>query len=268
MEENQLENEVIEQDNDKQQENDISNQEQDDNQLTVEKVMENRNKCIGKVTELLDNYIESEETIDKANKLSYWLTEYCKYLQYEETFRPDYLKQYKRGDIIKANFGYNVDKELGGLHYCVVLDNKNSKFSNTLTVIPLTSIKEGKTYKFPNIVLGNEIYSNLQEKHDKLEQRILNEASECINSKDTMEPQKYLVAINKIMQNLRFLITLEDEISGMKSGSVARINQIRTISKLRIYDPKKNFDILSGIKLSVESLDLIDKAIIQLYTKH
>lgn len=35
----------------------------------------------------------------------------------------------------------------------------------------------------------------------------------------------------------------------MKFESVAIINQIRVISKQRIYDPKTDLDILSGIKL-------------------
>ncbi len=52
----------------------------------------------------------------------------------------------------------------------------------------------------------------------------------------------------------------------MKTGSIALVNQIRTISKIRIYDPKTNYDVLSGVKLSNEKLDLIDNEIISLYT--
>lgn len=44
----------------------------------------------------------------------------------------------------------------------------------------------------------------------------------------------------------------------MKYGSIAIINQIRVVSKQRIYNPKTEFDILSGIKLSNENLNLID----------
>lgn len=56
------------------------------------------------------------------------------------------------------------------------------------------------------------------------------------------------------------------EISKMKSGSIALVGQIRTISKIRIYDPKTNLDALSGIKLSNEKLDLLDLELISLYT--
>ena len=47
---------------------------------------------------------------------------------------------------------------------------------------------------------------------------------------------------------------------------MALVNQITTVSKIRIYDPKTDHDVLSGIKLSNEKLDLIDKEIIKLYT--
>ena len=40
----------------------------------------------------------------------------------------------------------------------------------------------------------------------------------------------------------------------MKYGSIAIVNQVRVVSKQRIYDPKTNFDVLAGIKLSTEKL--------------
>ena len=52
----------------------------------------------------------------------------------------------------------------------------------------------------------------------------------------------------------------------MKRGSIALVPQIRTISKIRIYDSKTKHDILSNVKLSNEKLDMIDAEIIQLYT--
>ncbi len=56
------------------------------------------------------------------------------------------------------------------------------------------------------------------------------------------------------------------EVLKMRVGSLALVNQITTVSKIRIYDPKTDHDVLSGIKLSNEKLDLIDKEIIKLYT--
>ena len=52
------------------------------------------------------------------------------------------FKRYKRGDVIKVNFGHRIGREHGGLHYAIVLDVKNPLQSNLLTVVPLTSVKE------------------------------------------------------------------------------------------------------------------------------
>lgn len=60
---------------------------------------------------------------------------------------------------------------------------------------------------------------------------------------------------------------IKNEVDKMKRGSIALVGQIRTISKIRIYDPKTNMDVLSNIKLSNEKLDLIDEAIKFLYIK-
>lgn len=59
---------------------------------------------------------------------------------------------------------------------------------------------------------------------------------------------------------------MKQEINKMKRGSIALVPQIRTISKIRIYDSKTKHDILSNVKLSNEKLDMIDAEIIQLYT--
>jgi len=59
---------------------------------------------------------------------------------------------------------------------------------------------------------------------------------------------------------------MKTEVSKMKMGSIALVKQIRTISKIRIYDPKTNFDILSNVKLSNERLDMIDNEIIKNFT--
>ena len=53
----------------------------------------------------------------------------------------------------------------------------------------------------------------------------------------------------------------------MKSGSIVLLGQITTISKIRIYDPKRSDDVLADIRLSSPTLDKIDAKIIELYTK-
>lgn len=56
-----------------------------------------------------------------------------------------------------------------------------------------------------------------------------------------------------------------NELNQMKTGTVALVNQITTISKQRIYDPKHDFDILAGIQLSSNSMEKIYEKIKKLY---
>lgn len=240
---------------------------EEEKQLSIEDVKLNKDEALKLMTSLLDSYIANSDKIDKANKFSYWLKDYSIYLSREETFNPLHLKEYKRGDIVKVNLGYNIDKELGGLHYCVVLDNKNSKAFKTITVIPLTSIKPNKKYGFPNIVLGNELYKSIKKKRDDFENIVFTEATKVISQNNTKKKgYSNFAQLHEIMEDLKLLSKIEEEINGMKSGSIANVNQIRTISKMRIYNPRKNKDILSGIKLSEESLELIDTAIVKAFT--
>lgn len=72
--------------------------------------------------------------------------------------------------------------------------------------------------------------------------------------------------ISQAEQEKKLIEKLKKEIQKMKQGSIALVGQITTVSKIRIYDPKSNNDVLSGIKLSNEKLDLIDSELLKLYT--
>ena len=71
--------------------------------------------------------------------------------------------------------------------------------------------------------------------------------------------------LNANQENLELILKIDEELSQMKKGTIVLVNQITTISKQRIYNPKRDFDILSGIKLSDEKMDLIDEKIHKLY---
>ena len=51
----------------------------------------------------------------------------------------------------------------------------------------------------------------------------------------------------------------------MKNGSVAKIEQITTVSKQRIYIPKNKKDLLYGISFSKEAMEKINGKIKELY---
>ena len=151
--------------------------------------------------------------------------------------------------------------ELGGLHYCIVLNKDDKPSFGTLNVIPLTSIKENKTYYDNTINLGNEIYTTLYNKFQKKFNDTFDKLSSISNNKvenyDDIKDE--LEQIPALSQELEFLKKFENEISKMKKGSIALLNQITTISKQRIYYPKTSKDLLAGLHLSNSSLDLLDK---------
>ena len=68
---------------------------------------------------------------------------------------------------------------------------------------------------------------------------------------------------NIIEKEQKYIEKMEKEINKMKKDSIALINQITTISKQRIFKDT----VRRNVKISSESLDLIDKQIIKYFTK-
>lgn len=246
--------------------------------LTKEELMKHKEKALFEIGNYIDTLIESSDRriCGKADKLSYWLEDWTKFLDFESDFSPSSLRRYKRGEIIKAHLGYNIGSEEGGLHYCVVIDKQNSKNSPVITVVPLTSVKAKTdlTYLYPgNIYIGNELFTNLNSKISYTDKVLTTRLSELKCSVkgltlDTPQEQRDQIhaALDVCKRDLDLLNRMRREVSKMKIGSIALVCQIRTISKIRIYDPKTNYDILSGVKLSNEKLDLIDKEILHNFT--
>jgi len=87
--------------------------------------------------------------------LTKWLTKWCRYLSLEDTFKPEYIPRYKRGDIVYVDFGFNVGHEFGGVHFAAVLENDNNKTNGNIIIVPLTSLEAGKT---PDDVSKADIY--------------------------------------------------------------------------------------------------------------
>lgn len=253
------------------------------NNLTKESLKAQKDTAIKKLDSYITSLIESESSLDsgKASKLNYWLNDWTTFLDFEPKFSPRSLRRYKRGEIIKVHLGFNVGSEEGGLHYAVVIDKNNSVNSPILTIVPLTSVKPttnlDKLHK-GNIYLGNELFTNLSSKLSSLIASLkteINYLQERINSLESAESSDKFseilaetgFKIDKAEQKLELVLRIKREIQKMKRGSIALTCQVRTISKIRIYDPKTNFDILSNIKLSNEKLDLIDQSIKELFIK-
>lgn len=275
--------------------------------FTKDDVIQNKKEAIRLLDRLLEGYINDPayQHLKKANLISYWIKDYVNYINFEEKFDPTKNISYKRGNIVKLNFGFNIGSEYGGLHYGIVLDNNNHHNSPVITVIPLTSIKNDKEIHDNSVELGNELYKSLKIKFDTIEKALkdeLQEINETIslftsvstdakknitdlenldpNSKEYLEKlataQTQLELVEKFRntykqkeqhtnQQLEYLEKIGDEIIKMKEGSIALVNQITTVSKIRIFDPRNLKGVLSGISLSPQSMDKINQKLIDLY---
>lgn len=246
--------------------------------LSTEELIKHKDDALHCLNQYMTSLIESSDfkTKSKSDKLSYWLEDWTTFLGFESNFSPKSLRRYKRGEIVKAHLGYNVGSEEGGLHYCVVLDKNNSQNSPVITIVPLTSVKAKTDLQHlhvGNVYLGNEIFTNLNSKIASTNKSVISQMEDLANSIVTLTdtaPQETIDAIQQKLEackrDAELLKRMQKEVQKMKIGSIALVPQIRTISKIRIYDPKTNFDILSNVKLSNEKLDLIDAEIIKLYT--
>ena len=243
---------------------------------TKDKLHEHQSIAIEKLNTFLSELIESDdpELNGKADKLCYWLEDWTKFLHYEPNFSPKSLRRYKRGEIIKVHLGFNVGSEEGGLHYAVVIDKNNAKSSPVVTVVPLTSLKPNfdiSKLKSGSIFLGNELFTNLNakisitHKHLTEEVSLFNQLVQNLSDSTTDEKLALLERVEEAYKELELLSRMRSEVLKMKRGSIALTNQITTVSKIRIYDPKTDHDILSNIKLSNEKLDMIDKEVLNIF---
>lgn len=247
--------------------------------------------ALSNLENLLTSYTnsENEKIVSKADKLSYWLEDYAKFLEYEPTFDSKKLKKYKRGEVVKVHLGYNIGSEEGGLHYCVVLDKNNSIHNSVVTVIPLTSIKphtDLKKLHLGEVYLGNSIYTTIFAKSNSLQKYIVAEIEKLQKRSDELKillekskeekiPSSILsselISLSKEIVALsnqhKLLLKIQKETHKMKQGSIALVSQITTVSKIRIYDPKTSHDVLADIRLSNENLDAIDDELKKLYLK-
>lgn len=276
-------------------------------EFSKEEIIQNKKLAIKKLNNLLESFINdpSGKHLKKANLLSYWIKDYVRMINFEEKFEPTKNISYKRGNIVKIDFGFNIGAEYGGLHYGIVLDNNNAHNSPVVTVIPLTSIKSEKETHFNSVELGNEIYRSLKIKYDTISKALKEEQEEIKNElllfkvlvdlttqktdelkacelnsqtfdQKLSDAQTYLDASRKLQhiweekeqhnkEQQEYLDKIGLEISRMKEGSIALVNQITTISKIRIFDPRNLKGVLSGISLSEENMEKINKKMKKLY---
>lgn len=218
-------------------------------EITKETVISNKKDAIKALNKLLEYYINdpSGKHLKKANLISYWIKDYTRFINFEETFDPTRNISYKRGNIVKLNFGFNVGSEYGGLHYGVVLDKHNTHNSPVVTVVPLTSVKADKTIHPNSVDLGNEIYRSLKLKYDTISKALTDEQEE----------------ISEMLAMAKVLTTLTDE-SITKTRNSERNSEefsknmhdaktyLDAVKKFRKYSKKKVNTKLMKLTISIK----------------
>lgn len=261
-------------------------------------VIQLKKQSIRELNNMLESYLakNDEEHLKKVKILSHWIKQFSQYISFEENYDPLRQINYKRGNVIRVNFGFNVGKEFGGLHYAVVLDNDSKHHSQVLTVIPLSSTDGKSDIHSNNVNLGTELFEKVNTVQSKLIDEnnealaetsklhhsfheTLNmvlslydtETSEDINNSEVIDMLNNM--LDEISEKKKILDSQSDilqrnskEIEKMKQGSMAVVNQIRTISKQRIYTPKKSTDFLYDISLSAPAMDKINDKLLEMYT--
>lgn len=262
----------------------------------------------------------NDEENKRSDKIAQWIENWVKYLKIEQVFNPRSIQALKRGSIVYADFGFNVGREYGGLHYAIVLNKTDARSNHLLHVLPLTSVKETtdiSNLKYFQLPIGNEVfqllsnkalkkvrelselYDRFSKKDGELREKIVMVESLIEDNKKTLEILKNLsssdiddssikqiLTINKNIdfasdqaekirqeakENAILLAELNEKLEyankfilktqNMNKDSIILLNQVTTISKMRLRDPKNNNSILNGIVLSDDTMDKIDEAL-------
>lgn len=195
--------------------------------------------------------------------------------------------KYKRGTIVFVDFGIGIGSEFSLPHFAIVLNNKDNPKNGLLTVVPLSS-KKKKGY----VDLGKDLINNLIETVcDDLKTIIdtiesVNEIHRIHNldekqSKDISQEQKELIVsfvnkhdptVTKLSDTLFYSWMKKEEkwINDIFSkylkydkNTFANVNNIKTISKLRIAKPLNPNDPIGRTLISEENLQKIEQEILK-----
>ena len=108
----------------------------------IEKI---ENSCI--------NYKEAHNSKHiKFSKLGNWLEKESSIFKNEAHNKVSNKPNFKRGEIIKVDFGINMGSELSNTHFAIVLNSDDNNSVDNITVLPLTSKKGYKRLDLGNIL--------------------------------------------------------------------------------------------------------------------
>lgn len=99
-------------------------------------------KIIDKIDKACERYKKVQTNgISKFVKLDEWLDKESSIFESEVLKRNLIYSKFKRGEIIKVDFGINIGSELSHTHFAIVLNSDDTFYNDNITVMPITSKK-------------------------------------------------------------------------------------------------------------------------------
>ena len=228
-----------------------------------------------KLISLIRKHILYAKHLAKTNTTNFerfksWMHTYISYKANESKFNPTYLPKYEQGQIIFVDFGCGVRHEFSYPHYAIVLNTKDRKKNDLLTVVPLTSKKEKHntlkeweheiSYPIKNLLV-DKVLSNFSiygDKYVPLRDKVItfSKNSSSLSKDEYAKRYSELVdaGVKEIYSSNKDVMVFAEK---MAKGSIVELNQIKTISKSRIIFPVKKSHALYDIRIHPNDLTLI-----------
>ena len=100
------------------------------------------NKTIDKIDIACKNYKDLKNSgISKYMKIDNWLYKESNIFKTEIKEIKKRYPKFRRGEIIKVDFGINIGCELSNTHFAIVLNADDNFYTDNITILPITSKK-------------------------------------------------------------------------------------------------------------------------------
>lgn len=203
-----------------------------------------------------------------------WMHTYISYKSNETKFSPTYLPKYEQGQIIFVDFGCGIRHEFSYPHYAIVLNTKDRKKNDLLTVVPLTSKKEKHntlkeweheiSYPIKNLLIDKVLsdFNLYGDKYVQLRNKVIAFAKNSSSLSKDEYAKRYSALVDagvkEIYSSNKDVMDFAEK---MAKGTIVELNQIKTISKSRIIFPVKKSHALYDIKIHPADLISIHYAL-------
>lgn len=204
-----------------------------------------------------------------------WMHTYISYKSNETKFSPTYLPKYEQGQIIFVDFGCGIRHEFSYPHYAIVLNTKDRKKNDLLTVVPLTSKKEKHntlkeweheiSYPIKNLLIDKVLsdFNLYGDKYVQLRDKVIAFAKNSSSLSKDEYAKRYSALVDagvkEIYSSNKDVMDFAEK---MAKGTIVELNQIKTISKSRIIFPVKKSHALYDIKIHPADLISIHHALL------